>query len=190
MLTAELRRDNGPARSSDARMMKLLLAVALLCAAPLPPEQEPLDGPKRIFRDDLLESLAGKWALTRKKGNAVVRNDVDADWVLNHQFLRIHMTDAATPPQYEAMVFVGYDHASERHVAHWLDVLGGRSSETLGFGARDGNSIRFVFEYPDGPFHNTFTWDPQEKTWSCLLEQKDSAGRWTTLAADSLRRAQ
>lgn len=177
-------------------MFKILPAAVLICAAtfpllgPIPPGQEPLDGPKRIFRDELLENLAGKWALTRKKGNQEVRNDVDVEWMLNHQFLRIHMTDAASPPQYEAMVFVGYDNASERYVVHWLDVLGGRSSETLGYGRRDGNSLRFVFEYPDGPFHNTFSWDPQGKTWTCLLEQKNAAGQWTTFATDSLRRVQ
>jgi hypothetical protein len=30
------------------------------------------------------------------------------------------------------------------------------------FEQRSGNSIKFVFEYPDGPFHNTFTWDERQ----------------------------
>jgi hypothetical protein len=34
--------------------------------------------------------------------------------------------------------------------------IGGRFSETLGYGTRDGNAIRFVFEYPDGPFRTTY----------------------------------
>jgi hypothetical protein len=176
-------------------MLKSLFPLVLLCialaSAPQPnrSEQEPLDGPKQIFRDELLENLTGKWALTRKIRGKEVQNTVEADWVLNHQFLRIHMIDVAAPPQYEALVFLGFDHASERYVAHWLDLLGGRSSETLGYGKRDGKSIRFVFEYPDGPFHNTFTWDPESKTWACLLENKNDSGQWVQFAQDSLRRS-
>jgi hypothetical protein len=58
---------------------------------------------------------------------------------------------------------VGYDNTSERYVAHWLDVYGGRFSETLGYGRRSSDSIEFVFEYPAGPFHTTFSWKPETK---------------------------
>ena len=150
--------------------------------------QEPLDGPNRPFKDELLENLVGDWKLARQIRGQTVQNTVHVDWVLNHQFLRIHMKDAATPAQYEAMVFVGYDNASDRYVAHWIDVFGGRFSETLGYGKRDGNSIKFVFEYPDGPFHNTFTWNASDKTWTFLMEQKNKEGKWTIFATDRLRR--
>jgi hypothetical protein len=49
---------------------------------------------------------------------------------LDHQFLRLEMKDVATPPAYEATVYIGYDKTGERYVAHWLDVFGGRFSET------------------------------------------------------------
>lgn len=150
--------------------------------------QEPLDGPHRIFKDELLENLVGEWKLARKIRGRSAENTVKVEWVLNHQFLRIHMKDVATPPNYEAMVFVGYDNMSERYVVHWIDVFGGRASETLGYGKRDGNSIKFVFEYPDGPFHNTFTWNPADKTWTFLGEQKNKEGKWATFAEDKLRR--
>lgn len=150
--------------------------------------QQPLDGPNRIFRDDLLESLVGKWQLTRTIRGKQVQNSVGAEWVLNHQFLRVHMKDTAVPSQYEAMVFIGYDNASERYVAHWIDVYGGRFSETLGYGRRDGDSIRFVFEYPDGPFHNTFTWNRETKIWTFLMETKNPSGQWVQFANDTLRR--
>ena len=151
--------------------------------------QEPLDGPTRPFKDELLENLVGDWKLTRQIRGQTVQNTVKVEWVSNHQFLRIHMKDVATPAQYEAMVFVGYDNASDRYVAHWIDVFGGRFSETLGYGKREGNSIKFVFEYPDGPFHNTFTWNASDKAWTFLLEQKNKEGKWTTFATDTLRRA-
>lgn len=165
-----------------------LTLVICAAAAPLAAAQEPLDGENRIFKDELLENLVGDWKLSRKMFGKLGENTVKVDWVLNHQFLRIHMKDVATPSQYEAMVFIGYDNMSERYVAHWIDVFGGRFSETLGYGKRDGNSIKFVFEYPDGPFHNTFTWNPSDKTWRFLGEQKNKEGKWSVFAEDQLRR--
>ncbi|HSY51946.1 MAG TPA: DUF1579 family protein [Thermoanaerobaculia bacterium] len=137
----------------------------------------------------MLDNLTGKWALTREIRGKTVENAVDAEWMFNHQFLRIHMKDVATPPTYEVMVFIGYDNTSERYVAHWLDIYGGRFSETLGYGRRSGNSITFTFEYPDGPFHNKFVWDPSDKHWQFRMEGKDAAGNWKPFATDTLRKA-
>ena len=116
-----------------------------------------------------------------------MENRVKAEWVLNHQFLLVHMNDVNSPPNYEAMVFIGYDNTGARYVGHWIDVFGGRFSETLGYGKRSGNSIKFIFEYPDGPFHNTFTWNPETKSWVFLMEQKDRTGKWAVFAEDTLR---
>lgn len=151
--------------------------------------QEPLDGRNRIFHDELLENLAGDWKVTRKIGGRTVENIVKAEWVLNHQFLLAHMKDVSNPPTYEAQIFIGYDNTSERYVAHWIDVFGGRFSETLGYGTRAGNSIKFVFEYPEGPFRNTFTWNPETKTWLSLMEHKDARGKWKVFAEDNFRRS-
>jgi len=54
---------------------------------------------------------------------------------------------------------------------------------------RSGNNIRFVFEYPDGPFNNTFTWNPETKRWKFLMEQKDQLGKWLVFAEDILRKS-
>jgi hypothetical protein len=70
-----------------------------------------------------------------------------------------------------------------------MDQFGGRFSETLGYGVRDGNTIRFVFEYPDGPFHTTYQWDPDKNTWVWLMEQKDKNGKWTPFADLRLSKA-
>lgn len=150
--------------------------------------QSQLDGRDKIFRDELLENLVGDWKLTRKIRGKVVETTAKVEWVLNHQFLRIHMMDDPNPPVYEAMVFIGYDNASERYVAHWLDNFGGRFSETLGYGTRNGTAIKFVFEYPDGPFQNTFTWNTAAKEWTFLGQQKDESGKWSVFAEDTLRR--
>jgi hypothetical protein len=148
---------------------------------------EPVDGPKSIFRDDFIENLVGNWKLTRKIRGKEVENTVKAEWVLNHQFLQLHMKDVANPPAYEAIVLIGYSHADKRYVAHWCDTFGGKFS-AKGFGTRKGDSIEFEFKYDDGPFFNTFTWDAKTKSWTCRLENQSKDGKRTLFCEDSLRR--
>jgi hypothetical protein len=87
-----------------------------------------------------------------------------------------------------ALWFLGYDSTSERYVLHLMDVYGGRFSESLGYGPRNGNEIRFVFEYPDGPFDNTWHWDPANDSWQWAMQQKDKNGKWTSFAELKFRR--
>lgn len=170
----------------------LLMSLMLPAAVAAQPPPPPLDGPHRVFRDALLDNLTGRWRAGGQMGSEKIESDLSVEWALGHQFLRLHFQDAGKPqpgePPYEAAVYIGYDNMSERYVAHWMDVFGGRWSETLGYGKRDANSIKFVFEYPDGPFHTTFTWQPQSKTWRILMEQKDKSGKWTKFAEQTLRR--
>jgi hypothetical protein len=147
----------------------------------------PLDGRQRLMQDSLLDHMAGDWRVERTMEGRPTASAAHAEWVLNHQFLLLHYQDsprAATPSGYEAMVFIGYDNASDRYVAHWIDVFGGRFSETLGYGTRDGNAIRFLFEYPDGPFYNTYTFDPIARTWTSLMRTKNQKGDWVTFATE------
>jgi hypothetical protein len=136
----------------------------------------------REWNDPLVDRMAGTWKLEGQVMGHEAHHEVRAEWVLNHQFLRIHEKTAASVPNtehaYEAFWFLGYDPFSERYVLHLMDVFGGRFSETLGYGTRDGNQIRFVFEYGDGPFHTTYRWNPENDTWQWLMEQKDKNGKW------------
>jgi hypothetical protein len=138
------------------------------------------------WQDELADHISGNWKVEGRVLGREAHHEADAEWVLNHQFLCIHEKTAASAPasehRYEALWFLGYDAVSERYVLHLIDIFGGRFSETLGYGARSGNEIRFVFEYPDGPFHTTFRWSPEDTTWRWLLEQKDKDGKWTTFA--------
>jgi len=165
---------------------------ALLLILTLAPMRTLAQAPPE-WKDDLVDHMAGAWTLTGQVMGRDAHHDAQAEWVLNHQFLRIHERTAVSAPaserRYEAIWFLGYDSVSERYVLHLLDVFGGRYSETLGYGTRDGNAIRFVFEYPDGAFHTTYRWSPETGAWQWLLEQKDKEGKWTTFADFKLRRA-
>ncbi len=160
----------------------MLLMVAVPAIA-----QEALDGPKRPFQDPFVEQLAGDWTLTRQIRGKEARNTVHAEWVLNHQFLELHMKDIAQPPEYEALVYIGYQYGDHRYIVHWLDVFGGKFS-AIGYGKRSGNAIEFAFRYDDGPFFNTFTWDPVAQSWTFKMESSDKEGKRRLFAVDTLRR--
>jgi Protein of unknown function (DUF1579) len=150
-------------------------------------QQQPINGQEALFQDSLLENLSGEWMVSRKIRNLMEENRARVEWILNHQFLQLHMIDVKAPPEYEALVMIGYEHENQRYVIHWLDVFGGQFSEK-GFGTRDGNSIRFIFRYPDGLPHNTFTWNEENQTWRSIIEQQDEEGQWLVLAEDTFQR--
>ena len=149
--------------------------------------EEAPDAPKRVFNDDLIENLKGDWVINRQIRGMVVQNTMHAEWVLNHQFLQLHMKDIADPPTYEALVLIGYSYADKRYVAHWTDTFGGKYS-AIGYGRRSGDSIEFVFEYPDGPFFNTFAWDAKTGRWTMRLENSGKEGKRELFAIDTTER--
>ena len=174
------------------KRMKLRFLFALIALTLLPKfalAQRPAQ-----WQDDLVDHLAGEWKMTGQVMGSEGHHDVHAEWTLNHQFLVLHEKTSADAPKaenpYEAYWYLGYDAVSERYVLHLMDFYGGRFSETLGYGTRDGNKIRFVFEYPDGPFHTTFVWNPEKDSWEWLMEQKDKNGKWTSFADLKLTRAE
>jgi hypothetical protein len=128
------------------------------------------------WQDGLVSHLAGSWKLEGKVTSSNAHHDVQVDWVLDRQFLRIQEKTSANAPaaerRYDSIWYLGYDPISERYVLHLMDTFGARFSETIGYGTREGDQIKFVFEYPDGPFHNTYSWNVAENTWRWQMEQK------------------
>jgi len=169
--------------SNAKHLLRLWIFVALACCA-----QESADGPNHQFHDDLLDHLQGSWRVTGPIRGQPAEVRASAEWVLNHQFFKVHEKGVSSP--YEAEMYIGYDNISERYVAHWIDIFGGRFSETLGYGTRSGNSIKLVFEYPDGPFHNTLTWNPEARSWRFLLQDKSPGGEWKTFADQTVVKAE
>ncbi len=145
------------------------------------------DDARARFTDDLIENLVGQWKVSRQVGDRSVTNDLEARWVLEHQFLQIHMRDVRGASEYEALVLVGCMDPDKEYVAHWCDTFGGAFS-SLGKGRRSGNAIAFEFPYSSGPFFNTWTWDPETKGWTFRMEQTDAHGKRVPFALDKLRR--
>lgn len=173
--------------------LRYTLPLLTLLLLPVSTISQELDGPTRIFRDTLLDNMTGTWNLTGKIMGRTADHVVQAEWVLHHQFFRIHEKDnsgANVAVPYEAMVMIGYDNASDRYVVHWNDIYGGRFSETLGYGTQVGDEIRLVFEYPDGPLHTTFRWLPEAHRWQWRMQNRDKTGNWVDFADLTLVRAQ
>lgn len=156
---------------------------ATQAAAPQPT----LDGPAHPLQDPLLDQLVGTWTMTGSVRGRKVTYATHAEWVFNHQFMKIDMRDVATPPSYDASFYLGYDNLSSRYVMHLVDVFGGRWSETLGFGQKDKDAITILFEYPDGPFRTTFT--RTASGWNVDMRERTAGGEWRDFASYTLTKS-
>ena len=181
MRRAELR----PSRSCDTARRRFQLALlAAACTPALGQETSALDGPRGRFDDDLISNLEGRWKVTRQIRGTTVENEANATWVLNHQFLQLHMKDVALPPKYEAIILIGYVYSDKQYVAYWTDTFGAKYSG-VAKGRRDGKSVEFRFDNEDGPFFNTFTWFPERNEWVSRMENQGPAASRQLFAIDT-----
>jgi len=153
----------------------VLLAIALAQA----------QGPPPVLQDRFLDNFAGDWRVERKMGNGrTAETSVRGEWTLKHQFIELHYGYADAAPEYEAIVFIGFDEADKTYVCHWVDVFGGCYSE-YGRGkiGNDLRAIEFRFVPKDGELTNKFSFDSQTKTWTSLIRQTEK-GEWKTFAEE------
>jgi hypothetical protein len=141
--------------------------------------------PQPTFHDELLDRFQGSWVLQGTIARKETTHDVSNDWVLNHQYLRIHEVsrekNAEGFPAYEAMVFIGWDQPTSRYFAIWLDIWGSFSKASVGYAPRSGDEIRFLFDNGKGNFHNTFLYDRKSDTWEWRMDNEEN-GKLTPFA--------
>src|SRR5581483_3658698 len=123
-----------------------------------------------------------------KVGSQPVTYSGFGERVLKGGFLRLHLLDTASPPMYEADVYIGYDPKANDYIVHWLDQFGAAGARVVASGHREGNRLVVIFPYADGDFRDTFTLDAAQRSWTLLLESKDKSGAWTTFADFTLQR--
>jgi len=152
-----------------AAMKQLFLLAALLAAPIAMAQQAPVNSP-------LLDHLAGKWLLQGTVGKQGVTHDFDAEWVLEHHYLRFHEVSREKnekgDPQYEATVFIGWNEKTKQYACVWMDVYGGATSESIGTATPKENELAFVFtdEHGETSFTNTFIYDPKTNAWENRLD--------------------
>jgi hypothetical protein len=125
------------------------------------------------FRDALLDHLAGNWVLKGTIAGKETTHDVTAEWVLNHQYLRIHEVSREMQDRHpvEARVFVGWDQAIKQYACVWLDSYGGISPVSFANAKRSGDEIPFIFRDKDGDTHTTFRYIAQSNSWEWRIDQ-------------------
>jgi hypothetical protein len=156
-------------------MKKLLAVVAFsLALSALAVSQ----APQPTFHDELLDHFQGSWVLQGTIAGKETTHDLTNDWVLNHQYFRIHEVsrekNAQGNPAYEAMVILGWDPPTSRYFAIWLDVWGGFGKATVGYAPRSGDEIRFLFNDGKSDFHTTFLYDRKADTWEWRMDNEEN----------------
>jgi hypothetical protein len=167
---------------------KLRLIVWLLLVSGPLHAQDSTRG--KALNDPLLDKLIGDWNVERKFGSGrTAKNILHGEWVLQHQFVKLHYRDAAAAPKYEAIVLIGYDDIGKRYICHWADNFGGAYSAD-GFAPREekSNAMEFKFEFHDGQLINRFAFDPESGTWTSTIRQTEK-GEWKLFCQDKFTRA-
>jgi len=125
----------------------------------------------------LLDRLAGNWVLQGAIGGRQVTHDVQADWVLNHEYLRLHeLSREKKPggaPAYEAIIFIEWNPKAREFVCLWLDSTsgGGLNPKGLAHGRPTATSIPFIFDISPTEFlRNTFIYNPAAGAWQWLID--------------------
>lgn len=163
----------------------LALAAALVGCAGAKPEQPADAGGPRV--DGYLQNLVGEWAIERSIRGKIVGNRMTAAPVLGGRFVQLHMQSTSAADPYEAIVLVGYDQARGEYVAHWCDSFGPGYS-ALGRGSRTGDRLELRFDYPIGPFFNTWAFDPATGVWTFTGESGSPDGTRKPFARDVITR--
>jgi hypothetical protein len=125
----------------------------------------------------LLDSMAGDWVLKGMIGGKQTTHDVEARWVLRHEYLRIHEIsrekDSKGEPAYEAIVLIGWDGKTHEYVCLWLDSTSGAglSSGVMGRARESGDAIPFVFTIsPSESIRTTFNYERASDRWQWIID--------------------
>ena len=135
------------------------------------------------FQDALLDRFVGDWVLEGMIAGGDVTHDIDADWVLGHQYLRFHDVSREKNSDgslvYDATVFIGWDASSGRYVCLWLDSTGGSglANNIRGYAEPSNDKLAFVFGMEKGPFHTTFAYNREDDTWNWTMDAERDGQR-------------
>ena len=160
------------------RTLFISFTLLLLIACQTKTSKSELNDP----RPDLLKKLEGKWRMVGHVMGDSVEYKLNVRSVLSGVFTELHMVDIFDPPQYEALVFIGYDSTKNVIISHWLDSFGALYSIPHGTGIIDSNKIEFVVPYEERPFRDILTYYNENGEWTFLIESKSDSVNWKTFA--------
>jgi hypothetical protein len=170
-----------PALKKNFTVLALLVLAAFSISAQHPTRNDPL-----------LDHLTGSWVLQGTIAGHETTHDVEAEWVLDHEYLRLHETsrekNAQGQPTYEAIVLIEWDEASAEYGCLWLDSTGGGGlAAPIAEGKRGNDQIAFLFRGKDSGVHTTFVYSKATDSWNWLIDNEDG-GKLTSFARVTLTR--
>ncbi len=170
------------------------LFVAFVVAVVLVPEAS-AQGPATSAPPALMDKMTGHWVLTGTIGKAQTTHDVDVDWVLNRQYIRIHEVsrekDASGGPAYEAWIYLVWDAKAREYAVMWLDNTAATNfaPEGVGHAVPDGDRIPIVWKDADGGgIRTTFAFDRAKDGWAWTIDNVNTAGAASPFARVTLAR--
>ena len=135
------------------------------------------------FHDELLNNLVGKWTISGiAHGTAFQNLNLEAEWIMNHQYLQIHEKGTDTVPwlkmPWEAMFLIGYNFNDKRYVVYELNVRGvDEPYEGFSYATRSGNKFKISSKTGSNESINQyFIWEPASKSWH-LETRLEKAGK-------------
>jgi len=130
----------------------------------------------------LLNHLAGNWLLKGMIAGKQTTHDIQAQWVLHHEYLQLHEVsrekDVHGQPAYEAIILLSWDEKLNQYACLWLDSTAGGAltSNVTCRAAPSGDSIPFIFAIsPSESIHTTFTYRKTSDTWQWLIDNVANA---------------
>jgi hypothetical protein len=127
---------------------------------------------------ELLDRLTGEWLLTGMIAGQAVTHDVEAEWVLEGGYLKLHELSHGKEddgrPAYEAIVIISWEEINGEYKCLWLDTTAntGLDDPVIGIAEPSGHDIPFVWAGEDSRFFNTFSYDDSEDTWRWVLNSE------------------
>jgi hypothetical protein len=133
------------------------------------------------LNDPLLDRLIGTWVLRGDIAHKAVTHAVKVQWVLAHQYIQVRETSqsktADGAPDYDAIVYIGWNPDLKQYTCLWLDSTGGNGlvGWALGHADADASKLAFLFSDNNGDpsVHNTFEFDRTTNTWRWTIENVD-----------------
>lgn len=167
-----------------------MLATAMVIMAGAAYGQQPVE-PAPL----LIDHFIGNWVLQGTIDGKQTTHDVDAQWVLNRGYVRMHEVsrekDATGAPAYEAIVFISFDQKAGAYSVLWLDVTAnsGLSGDGIGRGKPTATTIPFLFKTGGGDiFHTSFIYTASTDSWQWVMDG-ESGGKLQPFARVTLTRA-
>lgn len=145
-----------------------------------------LNAQHNLTSDALLDHLNGKWLLTGYMAGKQVKHDINAGWVLGHEYFQIKETsqerDANGRPVYEAIVYITFNKSHNQYDCLWLDNTSnaGLSNGIIAHAKREPNQLALLFKFNQHfYFHTTFTYNTSKNSWKWLMTSDDDGKKET-----------